>query len=253
MGNSCIRRPSFFLFPRLLWGTIAIAAGLFLMGFNTGYLPIEYKPIIFSFPFLLVVIGLLRILCRRHMFPSFVMVGIGLYFLAPKLGILHPNYSHWITPILLVLVGFVILFHQHNHAHKMHRFWKENEPNFPESHTPTTNGLIRENRVFSGSRRKIRGEDFRGGEINCVFGGCELDLSEATLPEGTNRLDINCVFGGVTLLVPDSWNVQLQVNSVFGDFQDRRRVSLDRRDPNRVLQITGSCVFGGGEVKYAIV
>ena len=111
------------------------------------------------------------------------------------------------------------------------------------------NGIIEENNIFSGSKRKFQDMVFRGGEINCIFGGSELDLTHAKLEEGVNQLEVNCIFGGITLIVPSDWNVQLKKDSIFGDFADKRPYSEAQKDNTRILIVKASCIFGGGEIK----
>lgn len=226
---------------RVLWGFFVVLAGILLFAFNTGALPMEYRRVVFSFPTLLVVFGTVKLICGRHRILSLILIAIGSYFLATKLGVMHASIAQATTPILLVLLGLGIMFHRHEYSRKK-----------PTESTSCCGATYRldENHIFGGNKKKYGNELFHGGEVNCVFGGAHLDLTEAYLAEGETKLDINCVFGGVALIVPESWTVRVEVSSLFGDFQDRRRGSSGFRDPDRILVITGSCVFGGGEIRY---
>jgi hypothetical protein len=58
------------------------------------------------------------------------------------------------------------------------------------------------------------------------------------------------VFGGTTIIVPDDWNVKIEVVPVLGGFGDSRKLAPGRTiDTTRQLIIKGAVVFGGGEVK----
>jgi predicted membrane protein len=104
--------------------------------------------------------------------------------------------------------------------------------------------------VYSGGERQIVSENFRGGKISAVFGGTELDLTKAKLAPGRNVLEIACVFGGATFIVPDDWNVSIEVTPVLGGFNDSRKLIPGRTvDPTKQLVIKGAVVFGGGEIK----
>jgi predicted membrane protein len=104
--------------------------------------------------------------------------------------------------------------------------------------------------VFSGGERQIVSENFRGGRISAVFGGTEIDLTKAKLATGRNELEIACVFGGATLIVPDDWNIMIEVTPVLGGFSDSRKLIPGRTvDPTKQLVIKGAVVFGGGEIK----
>jgi len=110
-------------------------------------------------------------------------------------------------------------------------------------------GRIDRNCVFGGSKEKWDLKNFTGGEVNCVFGGIELDLSEAQLAEGVHHLKLNSVFGGIVLYVPVEWNIEMNRTNVFGAFADNRPKPNFKVDENRMLIIEANAVFGGGEIK----
>jgi predicted membrane protein len=78
----------------------------------------------------------------------------------------------------------------------------------------------------------------------------ELDLTKARLAPGRNELEIACVFGGASLIVPDTWNIIVEVTPVLGGFSDERKLTPGRTiDTGSQLVIKGAVVFGGGEIK----
>ena len=89
---------------------------------------------------------------------------------------------------------------------------------------------------------------FKGGKVSNIFGGTEIDLTQATLAEGRNELIIECIFGGVTLIVPSDWKVVLNMSSIMGGFSDKRMYIKESSD-SRILIVKGTAIFGGGEVK----
>lgn len=104
------------------------------------------------------------------------------------------------------------------------------------------------NSVFGSGDHIVLDPEFKGGELNAVFGGITLDLRRTNLPVGETMLDINAVFGGITIYVPVDWFVETHLDAVFGGFQDNR-LPKEPADTTRKLIITGSCVFGGGELR----
>ena len=110
-------------------------------------------------------------------------------------------------------------------------------------------GYIERNYVFGGAREKLDMNDFRGGEINCVFGGLELDLTDAKLAEGVHYLEINNVFGGMVLYVPVDWKIEIRQTRFFGNFVDSRPKPNFTVDEKCVLLLEVNAVFGGGEIK----
>lgn len=233
------------LLSRLVWGGLFVLAGVLLLGFNTGMLPLEYKRIVFSWAMLLSVLGVVQLLIYRHVIFGALLTLFGGYLLWIKLGFPHPEVGKIILPFLLVFVGLKVLLRHGRRTGPM-CCGKVIRP----SESVLEEGRIEENAIFSGTKRVFRGQLFRGGEINCIFGGSEIDLTESQLAVGITNLEVNCVFGGVTITVPERWTVHHKVHALFGGFVDRSSMPHDQKDHERVLQITGSCIFGGGEIRY---
>ncbi len=230
---------------RFVWGGLFVMAGFLLFGFNAGVLPIEFKRIVFSWATLLTIFGLVQLVFHRHFTLGILATTLGGYLLWIKMGFPHPNFGNIILPVILILIGMKVLVRHGRHGPIC--CGRVVRP----SNVAPEEGRIDESAVFSGSKRIFRGQIFHGGEINCVFGGTEIDLTEADLPLGVTNLEINCVFGGVTLMVPEHWTVHHKVHALFGGFVDRSSIPHDQKDHQRILQISGSCVFGGGEVRYS--
>jgi predicted membrane protein len=111
---------------------------------------------------------------------------------------------------------------------------------------------LSENVVFGAIERRLTTKDFRGGVVTAIFGGVELDLSEADMQQDQARLEVNAIFGGVELRVPQNWQVVSRGTPVFGGFVDKTRLrdSGDAADSQRkILVLTGSAIFGGVDVK----
>ncbi|MDR0687120.1 MAG: cell wall-active antibiotics response protein [Prevotellaceae bacterium] len=103
--------------------------------------------------------------------------------------------------------------------------------------------------VFGGVHEKVGIKNFRGGEISCIFGGAEIDFSEAQLAEGAHTLEVNSVFGGVVLYVPIDWYIEVRQSQLFGNFVDNRPKPTFEVDEKRMLILEVTAVFGGGEIK----
>ena len=129
----------------------------------------------------------------------------------------------------------------------MHGRWRHR---FESSSTTLPDeGYINETNIFSGSKHRVSNQVFKGGKISNIFGGTEIDLTHATLQDGQTELVIDCIFGGVTLIVPADWKVIINMNAIMGGFSDKRLVIKEATDPNKVLIIRGSAIFGGGDIK----
>jgi predicted membrane protein len=224
---------------RPIIGVILVLAGLFLVMRNTGFFPDFIDNVIFSWPMLLVVIGLVMTLGAAEKTSGVIVMAVGGFFLIPMIfrETFHAYNMFW--PSIFIIIGITFIFTKR-------RGWN--------SVTATT-GLTGDDyidyvNVFSGGERQIVSENFKGGKISAVFGGMELDLTKAKLAPGRNELEIACIFGGATFIVPDDWNISISVTPVLGGFTDSRKLLPGRTvDSTRQLVIKGAVIFGGGEIK----
>jgi predicted membrane protein len=111
-----------------------------------------------------------------------------------------------------------------------------------------TDDIIDSTSIFGGVKKNVISKDFKGGEVTAIFGGTELNLSQADI-NGKVHLEINQLFGGTKLIIPSNWQVQSDTTSIFGSVEDTRSGSGQYMDPNKVLIIDGSSVFGGISIK----
>jgi predicted membrane protein len=101
--------------------------------------------------------------------------------------------------------------------------------------------------AFMGSvQRALSDQDFRGGNAWAVMGGCEIDLSKASIETGEAVINTFAFWGGIELKVPGDWMVESRGTALLGAFEDTSR----RPDDNRKkLIVTGYALMGGVEVK----
>jgi hypothetical protein len=80
-----------------------------------------------------------------------------------------------------------------------------------------------------------------------LFGGIELDLTDAEMKNGAT-VDVFTAFGGIDIRVPDGWIIKTSGLPIFGGWEDKTRKP---RDANKapVLNIAGTCLFGGVSIK----
>jgi hypothetical protein len=84
---------------------------------------------------------------------------------------------------------------------------------------------------------------FRGGELECWYGGGVLDLRDAQLaPEGAT-LKVRAVFGGGQIIVPATWRVVSRVSGMGGIQDVREAKGYSAIDPE--LTIEGTLIAGG--------
>ena len=101
--------------------------------------------------------------------------------------------------------------------------------------------------IFGGVHKKVVSKNFRGGDVVTFLGGSEIDLSQAEII-GTARLDVTQVMGGTKIIVPAHWEVRSEVTALFAGFEDKRQQPA-MINPEKVLIIDGTSIFGGIELK----
>jgi predicted membrane protein len=223
---------------RTIIGVILVLLGLFLVLRNSGIFPGFIEHIIFSWPMLLVTIGLVITLGSSGGKTSGIIVmAVGAFFLIPH--IFRETFDvNMFWPSIFIIIGIVFIFSKR-------KGW-----NAASTAPQTGDDYIDYVHIFSGGERQIVSDNFRGGKVTAVFGGSEIVLTKAKLAAGVSELELACVFGGTTIIVPDDWNVKIEVVPVLGGFGDSRKLNPGRTiDTTRQLVIRGAVVFGGGEVK----
>lgn len=223
---------------KTLIGVILVLAGLFLVIRNTGFFPDFIDNVIFSWPMLLVVIGLVMTLGSTEKSAGVIVMAVGGFFMIPLIfrETFHMYNMFW--PSIFIIIGVIFIVSRR-------RGW-----NAPISKGIAGDEYVDYVNIFSGGERQIVSQNFRGGKISAVFGGIELDLTKANLAPGVSEMEIACIFGGATIIVPDDWWVSIEVTPILGGFSDSRKLSPGRVvDSSKHLVIKGAVIFGGGEVK----
>lgn len=100
--------------------------------------------------------------------------------------------------------------------------------------------------IFGGVKKNVLSKNFKGGDITTFMGGAEINLSQADC-NGRIMLDCFNMFGGTKLIVPPDWDVQSELVTIFGGIEDKRPPT--QANPNKVLLLDGTCIFGGVEIK----
>ena len=99
--------------------------------------------------------------------------------------------------------------------------------------------------IFGGFERKGSWTVPAEGSALCIFGGGELDLTEAVLTAQETVLTVVCLFGGMEITVPEGMVVRSEVVGIFGGTE----VPKDSGAPGApVLVVKGAAIFGGVEI-----
>ena len=151
---------------------------------------------------------------------------------------------------------------RHNHWHNRNswrqgrRHWKQqryqncgtNNYAGASAATTSTEDVLEVNVVFGAVKKNIISKDLKGGEINVVFGGTELNFNQADFNDKIT-IEVNVVFGGTKLIVPSNWTVKSEVVTIFGGMEDKRNSQTLADSPEKLLLLKGTVIFGGIDIK----
>lgn len=230
-----------------IWGLVIALVGVGLLLYHLGIIP--FDPIARFWPLFLVVFGVMNLLTQSGRFFGVLLILAGVFLQLNKLGITHLSFAE-IWPIALIAVGLLLMWGSietrgflRDKAKALHDF---RERVVGADGGPQTMNAVA---VFGGCERRVSIKNFEGGRATAVFGGIELDFSDADM-ESEAILEINCVFGGVEIRVPETWQVHSRSLPVFGGYEDKsRRPSSLAGTKAKTLIVTGMIVFGGVEIK----
>jgi predicted membrane protein len=215
---------------------------------------------VFRWPMILIIVGIF--VGFRHGFRGagwLILMAIGGFFLMDEI---IPDFSlhRYIWPLIIISIGIAILLRPRRHPEwdKWKEEWKKKDPDNLESkeywndrakqygHT-SSEDFIDATTIFGGVHKSIVSKNFKGGDITIFMGGSEINLSQADI-NGTVVIDITQIMGGTKLIVPPNWEIRSNITSVFGNVEDKR--TKERiMNPDKVLVIDGTSLFGGIEIK----
>jgi predicted membrane protein len=224
----------------LIPGGIILAIGTVFLLSNLGYG--EARRLLDFWPVFLIFAGVVKLFdpCRRAW--GVLLIFFGAFLLMNQLGIRHFAWGEF-WPLILIAVGTMAMWSAIQ-ARKLTQGLPENEASDPRT-------TLNESAVFGGIQKRLNGKEFRGGQLQAMFGGIEIDMRDADIAENEAVLYANSVFGGIELRVPETWYVAARGQGIFGGFTDSTRYTgpVDPDKPKKTLIVLGMAVFGGVEIR----
>lgn len=101
--------------------------------------------------------------------------------------------------------------------------------------------------IFGGTHRRGAWNVARELRMVNIFGGGDLDFSEARFAARTTRIKMLCIFGGATLYVPEGMNTVSKALCIFGGVRNRTPPNDGADAPTLIVE--GLMLFGGAEIK----
>ncbi len=244
----------FRLSDRTVIGLVLLALGIMFFLDTTGIWGRNINVVGTYWPVLLIAWGLWGFVSNGfalRLWP-FVLVVVGTVLLLSNLDLWVWGFGQ-LWPLLLVIIGVSMLFgnrsRRRRSRHRGRRTHQKVDADGPRTRESVdTSSGFRASYIFGGGKERVTSQNFQGGQISAIFGGMELDLSDAVLGSEEVVIEAMVVCGGIELKVPKDWLVNIQTTTLFGGTENNRS-QPSAADAKGELTITGTVVCGGIEVK----
>lgn len=162
----------------------------------------------------------------------------GVIVLTFGLGIFLSNLFRWnffgvMWPLILIAVGVSI-------------FLKQDNDNINTGMKKDERDKFQDSVIFWGVDKELTSKDFKKADLNVAFGGYKLDMRDAKISKDGAKIIANTAFGGIEIIAPKDCKVVSRGSGIFGGW-DNKLADRDTKAP--VLEISGSAIFGGVEIK----
>ena len=207
---------------------------------------------LFNWQTLLIVIGLF--IGFKHNFRGaawFIMLLVGTAFLLNEYFFIGDLDRH-VWPVVLIGLGALCILRPRRRSFRkewdIKKKMGEWGPDATSEETFIKEDFIDTTSIFGSTKKNILSKNFMGGDITNIFGGTEINLTQADI-QGVATIDITTIFGGAELIIPSHWAVKSEIVTIFGGVEDKRSVSTITDTPDKALVLKGTIIFGGIEIK----
>lgn len=164
-----------------------------------------------------------------------VLIAIGLLMIVGRMGYFYISWGT-LWPLVMIALGGLVLYRSLGPG----RVVREGV-----AAGASPDNVVDIVAVLGGFERRVSAQDFRGGEITAVMGGCALDLRDASIVKEA-VINVFTIWGGINIKVPPDWTVVLNGTPVMGGFAEK---TARPPDASKRLVITGYAIMGGVEVR----
>lgn len=218
----------------LIWGLILIAIGV-IIGLNS--LGIADINLFFDgwWTLFIIIPSLIDIIKKPSKSGNYIWFAVGVVLLLCAQGILSFKViGKLILPAILIAIGLSILLKDKVGAKVKEKIKTLNQDGLDEYYA-----------TFSGQEINPKGDEFKGASLNAIFGGIDLNLTEAQIQKDI-LINVTSVFGGVDIIVPSNVNVKVQSTSIFGGVDNKIKKYTENLP---TIYVKAFCLFGGADIK----
>jgi predicted membrane protein len=225
----------------LVLGLFIVVIGVILLLDN---LDILNSCNVFSFwPMIIVLIGILKItgaVSPTGRAIGLIFIAFGGLLLVDKLYFFNFDFGDW-WPLILILIGAGMLINRTSGCPPVSA-----DPQSGDGRT-VIDATINLFALMGGYKRVCSSQNFRGGDVNAIMGGCEVDLRQASIQNQPAVINVFAFWGGIEIKVPADWKIIVEAYPILGGIGDNTVSPIDGSE--KQLIIRGQAIMGGVEIK----
>lgn len=231
---------------QMVLGVLVIAMGLLFLLDNLDI--IEFHRAISFWPMAFIVFGIVKLFDSRSANSYLIgglLIAVGVAMLVNRLGLFYISW-HTVWPLILIGFGAVVVYRATASRRSGHTVDLSKPGGTPADPDAPSDTVVNATAILGGFERRITTQDFRGGEVTAIAGGCELDMRGASI-NGEAVLNVFALFGGISIKCPPDWTVVMHGTPILGGFEEK--VAAPPPGVSKRLVVTGYAIMGGVEVR----
>jgi predicted membrane protein len=173
---------------------------------------------------------------------AWFMVLLGSVLIVSQFGLFGLSFGSLFFPMWLVIVAFVLM----NPRKILPKFMNTSSDELSDD-----DEKIKLIAFMGGGELHYTTQTLTGGEVIAVWGGYQIDFSDAEMKGDSMELSLLCIMGGCEITVPSNWQVEKRgAVCIMGGFSNKTRYLADELElPPKKLIIKGLALMGGGEIR----
>lgn len=219
---------------KILWGLVLLSLGVIfaLNALDITSIDIFFKGWWTLFIIVPCTIGMFQ---KDNRLTNFIFLVIGVALLLAARDILSFSLIRkMIIPFVLIVVGITLIFNEGLKNVVTKKMKNVSKKDLETIIAP-----------FASQDLNYDNEDFKGADVQAIFGSVCLDLRNANLKEET-VIKATAIFGGIDILVPKDVNVKVKSTPIFGGVEN---VLKNKKENKKTIYIDSFCLFGGVDIK----
>ncbi len=221
---------------QVILGAFVIGMGVLFLLDNLDIF--DYRRIISFWPAVFILFGVVKLLdsvSPHGKVVGTVLIGVGVALTLDRLGYVNVDMqTAW--PLLIIALGGAVVYKALTGRREIEGAMMVEEG---------SDAIVDVTAILGGFDRRVTTQDFRGGEVTAVMGGCTLDLRGSSII-GEAVLNVFVGMGGISLKVPVDWTVVLHGTPILGGFDEKTSAPPNG---NKRLIVKGYAIMGGVEIR----